>query len=737
MGEDGHVNVAQAVSSEASDPGRRRLATLLFVGTVVAIAVAVALIVAAARTTTGGWWIGGVFEDFGLTITFFAFPAVGVVLATRRPDNSLGWVMLAIGLIIGIEALISSYGTFALHGGPGGPAAAGYLAAIDQGLWLPPIAIPSTFLLLLFPTGHLPSPRWRWFAWFLGASLVVAYVAIILTPGPMTESSLPTTPNPLGIETLKPLLGAAIVILLMLPIGIAAAVASLIQRFRRADEVTRAQLRWVVLATSIVGVLYALVFVLSINASWGGLTTPTWLAMLQNLALLSFALIPVSIAIAVLRYHLFDIDLVVNRAVVIAVLAAFITVVYVGIVVGIGSVVGSRTSPVLSALAAAVVAIAFQPARQRAHRFADRVVYGERATPYEVLSSFAERLGSAFAQDDLLHRISSALAQGTGAETATVFIRSGDELVPRATWPADAAPLTSPSLGSSSDDAGDDGMVTFVRHAGDVLGALAIRKRANEHLAPTERRLVEDVAAQAGLVLRNVALTEQLRDQLGQLRASRQRLVVAQDEARRRLERNIHDGAQQQLVALAVKQRLAQAMVGRDDEKARDLLEDLQRDTTDALETLRALAHGIYPPLLADQGLAAALEAQARRAPVPVTVRATGLGRFPQEVEAAVYFSVLEALQNIGKYAEASTVVVTLAEDDGHVRFTVSDDGRGFDPEAIGYGSGLQGIEDRVGALDGSLVVRSALGEGTEVAGRIPLNGSAERTHGDDVSSRG
>ena len=719
------MGVSQTGAQGAADPlGRRRFfAKLVFVAIVVAIAAAFAFSLAASRAMTGRWWTSGASEDLGFTLTFVAFPLVGVVLSVKRPDNSLGWVMLAIGVVLAFNAVIGAYATYALHGGPGGTELAATLEAITQALWLPILGIPSTYLLLLFPTGHLPSPRWRWFAWVLGDLVRRCLPRDHPLSGTDDGELAPDHDQPArdrGVEA-APRGGDR------LP-GDAAdrdrggdrEPGQTVSACRRGDA---AQLRWVVLATSIVGALYAVVLVLSFNTDWGGASTPTWLAILQNVALFSFALIPISIAIAVLRYHLFDIDLVVNRAVVIAVLVAFITVVYVGIVVGIGSIVGSRTSPLLSALAAAVVAIAFQPARARAHRLADRVVYGERATPYEVLSSFAERLGSAFAQDDLLQRISSALAQGTGAEAATVFIRSGDGLVARATWPPGEEPLASPTLEPVEVDEGQGGLVTMVQHDGDVLGALAIRKRGNERVAPAERRLVEDVAAQAGLVLRNVALTEQLQAQLGELRASRQRLVVAQDAARRRLERDIHDGAQQQLVALSIKGRLAHTLVGRDDEKARDLLEELQRDTTGALETLRDLAHGIYPPLLADQGLAAALEAQGRKAAAPVTVRADDLGRFPQEIEAAVYFSVLEALQNIGKYAEASAIDVTLAQDDGHVRFTVTDDGRGFDPGAIGYGTGLQGIADRLGALDGALDVRSAPGQGTEVTGRIPLDG--------------
>jgi signal transduction histidine kinase len=258
-----------------------------------------------------------------------------------------------------------------------------------------------------------------------------------------------------------------------------------------------------------------------------------------------------------------------------------------------------------------------------------------------------------------------------------------------------------------------------------VLGALAIRKRANEHLAPTERRLVEDVAAQAGLVLRNVALTEQLRDQLGQLRASRQRLVVAQDEARRRLERNIHDGAQQQLVALAVKLKLADGLIERDTSKAHELLGQVQDETHSALEDLRDLARGIYPPLLADKGLGSALDAQARKSGLPVQIHADGIGRYPQAVEAAVYFSCLEALQNVSKYAQASSVSVRLVERDHELVFSVTDDGVGFDPATAQHGSGLQGIADRLGALDGRVTVTSEPNNGTTIQGQLPVMAEA------------
>jgi signal transduction histidine kinase len=208
---------------------------------------------------------------------------------------------------------------------------------------------------------------------------------------------------------------------------------------------------------------------------------------------------------------------------------------------------------------------------------------------------------------------------------------------------------------------------------------------------------------------------------LVELKAAQKRLVAARDAERRRLERNIHDGAQQQLVALQVRQRLVEQLVDRDPAKAKEMLVQVQTDTGAALEDLRDLARGIYPPLLADKGLAAALESQARKAAVPVTIDADDIGRFPQEIEAAVYFSTLEALQNTAKYAEADAATVVIRHSADQLTFTVSDDGRGFDPASNGRGSGLQGITDRLGALEGDVQIESSPGTGTVLRGRLPL----------------
>jgi signal transduction histidine kinase len=384
----------------------------------------------------------------------------------------------------------------------------------------------------------------------------------------------------------------------------------------------------------------------------------------------------------------------------------------------IGAFIGATEG--LALVATAIVAVAFQPVRARAQGIANRLVYGKRATPYEVLSEFSERVAETYSIEDVLPRMARILAEGTGAIRTEVWLRVRSELRPAASWPeggTSASPVAItgdvlPAIASASRVAAATS-VAQVRHQGVLLGALTVIKPPLEPLTPAEEKLLADLASQAGLVLRNVAL-------LSDLRASRQRLVAAQDEERRRLERNLHDGAQQQLVALAVKQRLVGELIAKDPDKATSMIAELQQDTAEALDTLRDLARGIYPQVLVDQGLPAALEAQIRKTPVPVDLRRDSIGRHDQEIEAAVYFCCLEALQNVSKYANASKALVRLAVDGPWLTFGVEDDGAGFDPAQTKLGTGLQGMSDRLEALGGGLEIQSEPGRGTTIAGRVP-----------------
>jgi signal transduction histidine kinase len=543
------------------------------------------------------------------------------------------------------------------------------------------------------------------------------------TFGPVRLPDFPT-PNPAAVG------GSAGRALGLLQTGQVLAIAggvlacsSLIVRFRRSESVVRKQIEWLAYAAGVVVAGIVLSVLLQLRPP-----TETLNNYANGIFSLAIASIPVAMGVAILTRRLYDIDVIVNKTVVYLSLAAFITAVYIALVVGIGQAVGQqgRAGFGLSVLATAVVAVAFQPVRERVQRLANRLVYGKRATPYEALSTFADQLGATMPAEELLPHLARVLAEATGAARTQVWLADGGRLRLEADYPADDA-----------DDAERSGVAIAlppqglpefpsvtrafeVSHAGERLGALTLAKRPGEALTPVEGRLAAQLAAQAGLVLHNAGLTEQLKGRMAELHASRKRIVEAADGERRRLERNIHDGAQQQLVALSVMTRLAETTVNSDREGARAMVVQAQAEAVGALENLRDLARGIYPPLLAEEGLAAAIDAQARRSPVPVRLAADGLRRYPQEMEAAVYFCVLEALQNVAKYADASMAAVILVSADDALEFSVTDDGAGFNTGPGATGSGLQGMADRLAAIGGELHIRSRPGHGTTVTGRLP-----------------
>jgi signal transduction histidine kinase len=553
------------------------------------------------------------------------------------------------------------------------------------------VAIP-----ILYPTG---TPRWRWLWRVYIVALGTLGVSWALLPQDLSLAvgDVPQPPNPLGIEALEPQLGAIVALAAFTVLGCAAlSILALVLRYREAQGDARQQIRWL----AYVGVAAAvmLVAVLAFFGTVGDPPPTRFLEVIGGVLFQTFVWIvvfgiPGACGVAILKYHLYDLDVVIRKTVVFGLLAAFITVVY-GAIVGLVSL---RFEKAGSFVAAAALAILFAPARDRARKIADRLVYGKRATPYEVLAEFSDRVGEAYAAEDVLQRMAQVLMEGTGATGARVLLRVGAEQ-------REAAAV------------GERGVESYVEviHQGEELGALAVSMPASDPMNPAKRKLVEDLAAQAGLVLRNVKLIEELK-------ASRQRLVAAQDEERRKIERNIHDGAQQQLVALSVQLKLAEQLAGKDTDRERELLVRLGARANEALEDLRDLARGIYPPLLADKGLAAALEAQARKAAVPTSVQVDGIGRYSQEIESTVYFCTLEALNNVAKYAEATSACVTLARSNSDLTFEVTDDGRGFDVSATSYGTGLQGIADRLAAIGGTLTVESVRGSGTTVSGRVPM----------------
>jgi signal transduction histidine kinase len=670
--------------------------------------------------TTGGFsfWTGVVI------LALLGWLGVGALIVWRQPRNWAGWLFLITGTPLPLLTIAQQLLILGTKVDPGSVPLMDLWAFVGEyGIY--PIAL-LPLLFLLYPDGHPPSRRWRWAAVGLIGGASFSVLGFLFRPGPFNaflgDGLLYV--NPLGIDAFAGL-GTAMITIGAI-VGLLSAFSTVIavrQRFKRSRGEERQQMRWLAYVASLAGGFFALQWLLGFVAE---LFSPDANAPVFEVlfALTAFTIVlgvPAAYLVAIFRHGLWDLDVVVKKTVqygvlLIGLLGAVALLLVAAPVILVG---GDGTLPsgvVPGFVAGIVVALAIAVLRAPARRLANRVVYGGRATPYEVLSEFTGRVGETYSAEDVLPRMAQLLGEATGARVARVWLRVGTVFRAEATWPGDAPPAGDVPSGERLASFGDDHAFE-VRHQGELLGALTVTEAPDDPITPAKERLARDMASQAGLVLRNVRLIEELRD-------SRRRIVAAQDERAKKLERNIHDGAQQQLVALAVQLRLADSLIERDASKAHDLLADLQGRTSQTLEDLRDLARGIYPPLLADQGLPAAIEAQARRSPVSVTVDPDGVGRYDQDVEAAIYFACLEALNNVAKYADASSARIRLWQEDGQLGFEVSDDGRGFDVTSARSGSGLQGISDRIEAVGGSVRVASSPGSGTRLSGWIPIDGS-------------
>jgi signal transduction histidine kinase len=665
----------------------------------------------------------------GILIFCVAAAVFGALIISRQPRNGVGWAMVLAALLLSIASDAQLYAirdTFIAPGSLPGQWLAAWLGSWG---WAPGVLLITIPLPLLIPDGRLETRRAKVFG--VICLIAIAAPTLLIAPSvfagtstvPITSDGQVAGPHSLThLAPFGPLYGAASLVAL-------AALVRMVVRLRGARGDERQQLKWFAYAcgVTVLGILVSAVGNLLAISKGTAIADDPLARATAGIFVASFLAIPVGAGISVLKYRLYDIDLVISRTVVYGIMAAVITALYVGVVVGFGSLVGSsgRNNLLLSVVATALVALAFQPLRGRLQLLANRLVYGKRATPYEVLSAFSEGIGETYADEDVLARMTRLLAEATDATAAQVWVRVGEELRPAASWPKGAAPPDVVVIAGQFMPPMRSQVAVPVRHAGELLGAITLDKRQGTEPTPVEAKLIDDLARQAGLVMRTAGLTESLKQRLEELRTSRKRLVAAQDLERRRLERNLHDGAQQNLVALKVKLGLLRTLAHKDAERTEKLAEELSTDADEALETLRDLARGLYPPLLADKGLGPALEAQARKATVPVVVEDDGVGRYPQEIESAAYFCVLEALQNVQKYAEATTAHVRLSSSDARLRFCVEDDGRGFDPQSTRRGSGLQNMSDRLDALGGRLKIDSTPGRGAQLRGELPAAASA------------
>ncbi len=627
-----------------------------------------------------------------------ACAGIGSLLWYRRVGGILGVLFIVTAVTITWTLLLSAYANLAIAKAL--PAAAWAAWAFQ---WSLAGAFPFFLILQLFPTGRPRSPRWRPLVWATIAGAALGALAPGLGATARFTENFPSLTHPMRVlpASFADALDAISAVALI-GVFLASAV-EIAMRYRHSVGEERAQMKWFAAAA----IVAASGFV--VGAATIGDGPALAFALLAPL-------IPIAAGIAIVKYHLYDIDVVISRTLVIALLAVFITAVYVAIVVGVGRLLPSGDLA-LSIAATVLVALLFQTARERAQRLANRLVFGIRATPYEVMAGFSQRMADSLSIDEVLPQMAEAAGRGVGATTARVrvLLPGGARIE---TWPPDA-------------EEEEEAAGTFpVAYHGEAIGEIAVTKPRRESLTHAEEALLADLAGQAGLALHNVRLNEELASRLVELdeqsqalRASRERLVTARDAQRRGLQRDIHEGPGHELVA--IRQRLTGLgdQVQHDPAGASAELEFLGERSNATLESLRDLARGIFPPLLADQGIVAALQAHIRKVGANATVEPepdVAERRFDADTEACVYFCCLQAIQNVIRHAGNAPAVVSLGLESGTLWFTIHDDGPGFDADRTERGMGLDIMQDRVDALEGELVIASAPGTGTTVRIQIP-----------------
>jgi hypothetical protein len=367
-----------------------RFARATFTVIVCSFAGAVVLAILSGWGDRGADWSVSGLQAVAFTLTLLSFPVAGVLIASRRPANPIGWILLAIGFVWGVIALLDGYVQYGLVADPGALPREDLALALDNWTWIPATGLMGTFLILLFPEGRLPGPGWRPWARLSAFVIVAASIAVMVTPTSFADSGFPRIDNPLGIAALRPVAGAGWALVALLPVCIAGSAWSLIQRFRRSQGRQRLQLKWLAAGAGATAGAYLVAMAAAIPFGLAGMPSPSWVRVTQLVALHSFVLIPIAVGIAILKHRLYDIDVIVNRALVYGALTAILGLCYAAIVATISSVVG-RSDLTIAAATLAVAAL-FQPLRLRLQSTIDRRFYRRKYDAARTLDAFGARL---------------------------------------------------------------------------------------------------------------------------------------------------------------------------------------------------------------------------------------------------------------------------------------------------------------------------------------------------------
>ena len=632
-------------------------------------------------------------EGIVLWVGFGMFAAMGALLVGKRPRNPVGWIMAGAALLVGLAPTGDMYAAWVMttRGEPDVLAVVG--AWVQSWYWMLLLWLVFAALPLVFPDGRLPSRRWRWPAGIGAAGTAAAVVSGMLTGTLSGQDVDYRIDNPIGIDGLpgveqQPLFPVFTGLIL---VGVATAVAAVVVRFRRSRGAERQQMKWF---------LFAVAPLLQLPLS--GLL-PEWVGSVAFFWLL--LALPVAIAVAVLKYRLDGIDVVINRTLVYLVLTAVVVGIYVLLVGYLGAALRREGDLLVSLIATGIVAVLFAPLRDRLQRGVSRLLYGQRAEPYAALSRLGERLESTLAPDAVLPAIVSTVREALRLPYAA--IRIDDRVAAAAGQPT----------------AGTDELPLLYRT--QPVGTLVLGLRSGEDgFSPADRRLLSDLARQAGVAVSAVRLTDDLQ-------RSRERLVRTREEERRRLRRDLHDGLGGQLAGLTVQTGLLRKLIRSDPAAADALAGELREELRAAIADIRRLVHGLRPPALDELGLPGAVQRLAERSGADgagprVTVEVDGnLPALPAAVEVAAYRIAQEALTNAARHSGAQHCSARVTVDGPDLLVEITDDGAGLPATGLVPGVGLSSMRERAAEMGGECVVDSVPAGGVRVRARLPLPGGS------------
>jgi signal transduction histidine kinase len=654
---------------------------------------------------------GAVTHMFFSPITTIAYALVGTLIATRQPRNPIGWIFSAVGVFAGLTTLLSDDNQLGLcqwiGAGETCVAIARWISLWD---WMPTTMLPMSFVLLLFPDGRLPSPRWRPVAWAAGVGLMLLIVSTALHPHPPIDAS-PRT-NPFGISAIATeleLIGKIAWPLII--VGVLGAVAALVVRFRNSRGVEREQVKWLAYGSSLA------ILILVFLSAWSATRPDDQFANDVNIGgvWITLTVIVVTAGIAILRHRLYDIDIIINRTLVYGALSAGVLGLYVLLVGALGALFQSSGNLLVALLATGLAALLAHPLRVRLQRSVNRLMYGERDDPYTVLSQLSQQLKSTLAPNALLPSIAEAIAQTLKLPYVAIALRQDDDMVVVA-----EARVGNRELGVKAGVAPHSSSPVShlpLIYQGDTVGELRLAPRAGEDsFGAGERRLLDDIALQAGIAAHAVQLT-------ADLQRSRERLIAAREEERRRLRRDLHDGLGPQLASMTLTLAAARELLRHDVGAADMLLQELSSHAQAAITDIRRVVYDLRPPALDDFGLVLALREQAARysqAGLQIAIDAPEqLPPLPAAVEVAAYRITQEALTNVVRHSRAHTCGVRLRLGD-MLEVEIRDDGIGL-PASRRAGVGLTSMRERTAELGGTCEIVSAPGRGVAIHARLPL----------------